>query len=254
MSYNIDVYASSTALTDEDVRKKIVVLIDVLRASTTILTALDNGAKEVVPVADMSEASLIAQRLDADQFLLCGERDGKPIDGYHLGNSPLEYTSDLVSNKTIILNTTNGTKTISKTLSADQIVVASLNNLDAVVDYLRDYSEKEIVIACSGWKSRIAFEDLICAGLIVKRLFNNTFPEVLKDGAKVAYVLAEKYEDEIENVIQWSNHADRLRSLGFEDDIHYCSQLNSTTSVPILTEGMIRIKDGSKKSISKKEE
>src|SRR5699024_10906834 len=110
MNNKVDVFISSQSFQEEDLRDKTVVIIDVLRASSTIATALDHVAKGVISVADMSDASKISQNLDSSYYLLCGEKDGVKIEGYDLGNSPLDYTSEAVESKTIILNTTNGTK------------------------------------------------------------------------------------------------------------------------------------------------
>ena len=104
---NIDVFFSAQSFQENELRDKSVVVIDVLRATSTIVTAMMNGAKGVIPVEDMGEASRISQSVDSDNYMLCGEKDGAKIDGYDLGNSPLEYTRDTVSGKTLIFNTTN---------------------------------------------------------------------------------------------------------------------------------------------------
>src|SRR5699024_10992143 len=133
MNSKIDVFISSQSFQEEDLRDKTVVVVDVLRASSTIATALAHGAKGVISVGDMSDASKISQNLDSPYYLLCGEKDGVKIEGYDLGNSPLDYTPQTVENKTIILNTSNGTKAIKRSALARQIVVGSFLNLQVVV-------------------------------------------------------------------------------------------------------------------------
>lgn len=122
LSY-IDVFFSVQTFQEEDLRGKSAVIIDVLRASSSIATAIHNGAKKVIPVEDMSDAVKIAQTMDQSDYLLCGEKDGSKIEGYHLGNSPLEYTPEAIADKTLIFNTTNGTKAIKKANLANRITL-----------------------------------------------------------------------------------------------------------------------------------
>jgi 2-phosphosulfolactate phosphatase len=249
MSISIDVYASAFSLQDDEVRGKTVVVIDVLRASSTIITALKNGAKEVIPVEDMAAAGKMAQNLDPRRYLLCGEKDGEKIEGYHLGNSPFEYDEEVVKGKTLILNTTNGTKAITRSLFAKKVIIASFLNLDAVVEDLRG-ATGEIVLACAGWKSRLSLEDSLCAGLIIKKLTNGVLPDDCRDGARMAFVLSEKYENTIAQVVASSNHAHRLNQLGYEADVAYCTQLSITTVLPILKDGTLINENGSEKNKS----
>lgn len=247
MNSQIDVFASSSAISEEDARNKVVVVIDVLRASSTIITALVNGAKEVIPVEDMAAAGKIAQQLDSSRYLLCGEKDGITIDGYHLGNSPYEYTEEVVKNKTLILNTTNGTKAITRTQHAKKISIAGFLNVDAVITYLEQVQE-DIIIVCAGWKSRVSLEDQLCAGYIIHALFNGELPDNARDGARMAFVLYEKYQQNLPEMIQLCNHAMRLKQLGYENDIAFCSQLNTTSVIPVIKDGTIVNENGQEKN------
>jgi len=240
MSREIDVFTSSVSLNEEDVRGKTVVVVDVLRASSTIITALDNGAKSLIPVLDMGEASKISQNLDPSRCLLCGEKDGKMIDGYDLGNSPFEYTSEVVEAKTLIYTTTNGTKAVSRSSSASRILIAGFLNADAVVQKLRE-DETEIIIVCAGWKGRLSLEDVLCAGYLIHGYYGGVLPEDAKDGSKVAMGVYERFQDQILPTILATNHAKRLFEMGFGGDIEYCCTLNSHTIVPQLDEGVFRI-------------
>ena len=145
----IDVYFSVHGFQEEDVRGKTVVIIDVLRASSSMIQALHNGANKVIPVEDLSDAGRIAQTMEAGDFLLCGEKDGIKIEGYHLGNSPLDYTKDRVQGKTLIFNTTNGTKAIKKAALAKQIYIGTFINMSSVVQMIQQSSD-EVVLICSG--------------------------------------------------------------------------------------------------------
>lgn len=235
---NLDVFFSVLSFQEEEVRGKTVVIADVLRASSTIVTAIKNGARGVIPVGDMGEASKISQNVDSDDYLLCGEKGGIKIEGFDLGNSPLEYTPAVIGDKTIILNTTNGTKAIKKSSQAEKVYIAAFLNLDAVVNALRD-DPRDIVLICSGWRGRLSVEDMLLAGNIIYNLCDGTLDEESCDGAKVAFGLYEKFGKDLESVILRSNHATRLREIVGEDDISYCCQMNTTDVLPILNEGII---------------
>lgn len=239
----LDVFYALHSFQEDELRDKTVVVIDVLRASSTIVTAFINGAKAVIPVGDMAEASKISQNVDSDNYLLCGEKDGEKIEGYDLGNSPLEYTKDVVKGKTLIFNTTNGTKAIKKSLGASHTYIASFLNVNAIVGELKS-QEKDVVLACAGWKGRLAFEDMLLAGNIIHLLSDGKLTNDSRDGAKVAFGLYEKYGDDIKSVIHQSNHAMRLKEIIGTDDIDYCCQVDITDILPRLKEGMITLTDG----------
>lgn len=239
----LDVFYSVHSFQEDELRNKTVVVIDVLRASSTIVSALKSGAKAIIPVADMGEASKIAQNVDSDNYLLCGEKDGIKIEGYDLGNSPLEYTSEIVEGKTLIFNTTNGTKAIKKAIGSTDIYIASFLNVSAVVERLKK-QKKDIVLVCAGWKGRLAFEDTLLAGNIIHLLCDGKLVEDSTDGARVAFGLYDIYKKDIAAVIHQCNHAARLKKLIGDEDINYCCQVDITDIVPRLKEGMITLKNG----------
>jgi 2-phosphosulfolactate phosphatase len=246
MIESLDVFSSAYSFKEEDIRDKTVVVIDVLRASSTMVTALHNGAKGVIAVEDMDAASKISHNLDADGFLLSGEKDGITIEGYDLGNSPLEHTEQVVKGKTIILNTTNGTKAIRRCGLADHIVVGSFLNLAAVVKYLQQV-DNEVILVCAGWRGRLSLEDLLCAGNIISELCSGQLPRDARDGAKVAFGLFEKFGDDIENNIKSSNYAFRLKDIVGEEDLSYCCQRSIMQVLPVLNEGIITDLNGKEK-------
>lgn len=235
---NIEVFASAYSFQEEELRGKTVVAIDVLRASSTIVAALYNGAKGVIPAEDMGAAGKMAQSLDSPNFLLCGEKNGRKIEGYDLGNSPYEYSPDVVKGKTIIFNTTNGTKAIRRSTIADKILIGSFLNLNRIIEALKN-NEGEIVLVCAGWKGRISLEDLLCAGNIIYELTEGDLSNDARDGAKVAFGLFEKFGADIEGVLRTSNHAQRLKHITENDDIGFCSRLNTMDVLPVLEEGII---------------
>ena len=237
---DLEVFSSARSFKEEDLRNKTAVIVDVLRATTTIVTALNNGAAGLIPVADMDEVSKIAQKLDAAKYLLCGEKNGVKIEGYDLGNSPLEYTPDQIKGKTLIFKTSNGTEAIARARKAEEILIGSFLNMKAVVEELR------IVIICAGWRGRLALEDMLCAGQIVYELGHGELPDNARDGAKVAFSLYEKYADRVDEVIRSSNHAMRLKELVNDEDVTYSCQLNTVDILPVLKDRMISLKHGKK--------
>lgn len=237
MIKELEVFTAATSFQEDEMRGKTAVMIDVLRASSTIVTALANGAKGVIPVADMGAGSKISQSMDTENILLCGEKDGEKIEGYDLGNSPLEYTPRLVNGKTIILNTTNGTKALMRASHARNITVGSFLNLGRVVEYLND--KERIILVCAGWRGRLSLEDLLCAGNIIYELTHGELPDTAFDGAKVAFGLYEKFGDDIEKTVLSSNHAHRLQDIVGTEDLVYCSKVNAMDVLPVMKEGII---------------
>lgn len=242
---NPEVFFSAQAFQEDELRDKTAVIIDVLRASSTIVTALNNGAKGVVPVADMGDASKMAQNVNSPHYLLCGEKGGEKIEGYDLGNSPLEYTADKINDKTIILNTTNGTKAIKRSMLAETIFIGCFLNLGALIEELKQI-ENEIVLVCAGWRGRLSLEDLLCAGYIISELTDGKLPKDALDGAKVAFGLYEKFGNDILDAVSHSNHAARLKGIVGTDDIAFCCQVNQFEVVPVLTDGIISQINGKK--------
>ena len=235
----MDVYSTAWSFQEEETRGKTVVVIDVLRASSTIVTALANGAKGIIPVEDMGKAGTIAQHLDAKTYLLCGERDGKKIEGYALGNSPLEYTRETVEGKTLILTTTNGTVAISRSLGAEEVLIGSFLNASAVAEAVKA-SGNDVMFVCAGWKSRLSMEDLLCAGLIIDLVHSGAPGGDAPDGATIAHGLYTKFERSLKKTIRATNHAMRLKELGSEADIPYCSEIDLFNHVPRLQDGILR--------------
>jgi 2-phosphosulfolactate phosphatase len=239
MDKTIDLFFNSRAFTEEELRGKTVVVIDVLRACSTIVTALAYGAKGVVPVRDLVEAGPFTQNLDPVRFVMCGERDGVKIDGYHFGNSPLEFQPDDVKDKTVVLSTTNGTAAITRASLSKNLYVASLLNAGAVAEHLRTL-DQDLYFICAGWKNRLSLEDTLCAGYMLTELYGDNLPESSRDGVRVAHALYKSGKDRITEIVQASNHAARLRDLNYVEDVEYCCELNKFNLVPVLREGVIK--------------
>jgi len=233
-----EVFLTYSSLTEEDVRDRTVVVIDVLRACSTLVTALDQGARAILPVADMAEAGKIAANLDPDVYRLGGEREGEKIDGYHLGNSPLEYTREVVENRDVILNTTNGTRALKQATAAKHLVAACFLNADRVVDFVRKADDK-VTIVCAGRQNRLALEDTLCAGLLLARLWDREEPDVVTDSAHTAFTLYETDRDDLLSALRSANHAERLLHQGYGDDLDYCFQTDTLSVLPYYTENRL---------------
>lgn len=216
-----------TFILPEDIETDgVCLIIDVLRATSTIVTALSNGALFVKPVEKVEEAVNMRE----ENALLCGERGGLKIKGFDLGNSPLEYKEEIVKGKKIVLTTTNGTRAV-KLLKCSKIIAVSFLNASSVVNFVKD--SKEINIVCSGTEGKFSLEDFLLAGMIVKLLDR----EDLNDASKVAM----RYYESVKNVeteLRRSSHAQKLINLGFEKDVIFCSRIDLFNVVPILEDGV----------------
>ncbi|MBO6576090.1 MAG: 2-phosphosulfolactate phosphatase [Rhodothermales bacterium] len=234
-AHNIEVFLTASNIADDDVRGRTVVAMDVLRASTTIIHALAAGAREVIPVPDMGEAGRIAAALDPASYVLGGEKDGKPIEGYGLGNSPLDYSGDAVSGKTVILSTTNGTPAILAAAEADDVLVGGFVNINAVADAVRAL-QAPLTIVCAGWKNRVALEDTMCAGMLIDLLLEGHSPANLADTAYMALWQYRHDQDAIDVPIGRCNHARRLEQLGHGADVAESIRIDAVPVVPHLSE------------------
>lgn len=233
----IDVCLVPQEINEERSKDKFIIVIDVLRASSTILTALENGCRYVIPTATVSDAMEIAQQFDRDSILLCGEREGKKIAGFDLGNSPLEYIKEKVEGKILIFSSTNGSKTLLKVHNAKSIFIATFNNIDAVAQHIRILSN-DVMIVCSGKLDRFALEDAVCAGMVVSQIMKVKNGWELTDGAVAALNLSESFTDTLDLLLN-CQHGKYLTSIGMKEDLHLCSQLNTYTIVPEFTNGKI---------------
>jgi 2-phosphosulfolactate phosphatase len=219
---------------------KITVVIDVLRATSVILKAISVGAKEVIPVSSIDFAMKISVNSHGGQTLLCGERNTKIIDGFDLGNSPLEYTEETVNGKSVILFTTNGSKAIVKAKYSEKVFVASFNNLSKMAEYLVNLN-KDVEIIASGSSGIFCLEDSICAGALVKKMLEHK-PEIeLTDASNASLVLNEKYGSDIFNMMNTCEHGVLLKENGFESDIEFCSTIDNLPIIPYFTGGEIKL-------------
>lgn len=226
----IEVCLSPALLHLYDISNSIVVVIDIFRASSTIVAAMHNGATRVVPIASVEDC--IAKGLDTPNSITAGERDGKVAPGLSYGNSPSEYPTDFIAGKTLLLTTTNGTKLLHMASDADQIIIGSFLNLTAVCTYLKQQG-KDVLLACAAWKDRVNMEDALFAGAVVEQV-RDAF-EVYCDSGRMTsgmYRDAIKYPNLID-YLKDSTHYKRLSSYGLEADMAYCTQVDIHPVIPV---------------------
>lgn len=230
-------YLDEIALKDKNI-----VMVDVLRSSTTIVTALANGAKEIIPVSDIESAVKISGSLFGDVTLRAGERNGRMIEGFNLGNSPREYQEQTVKGKSIIFLTTNGTVAISKARYAKNLVVAGFTNLSAVVSFLADLQD-DFIVLCAGKENKFCLEDVICAGKLLARFEEERKQSlVLDDGAIAAMALEKAFGKNILRMLKGCSHGQYLSEIGFSDDLKVCAQADTYPVVPSFTGSTIRLR------------
>lgn len=217
----------------------IVVIIDVLRATSTIATALFNGARYIVPVDSVAKCIELGRQINC---VTAGERDGKIAEGLSYGNSPFEYSQPFINGKILVLTTTNGTRLLHMALDkgAREIVTGSFVNLKAVTDYLIQ-QKNNVILACAAWKDRINVEDTLFAGAVIEKVREHFTIEC--DSSHIALNLYNKAAGDLFGFMKENNasHFNRLMSFGLEKDIRYCMESNLANVLPIYEAGKLKI-------------
>ena len=214
----------------------IVVVIDIFRATSAIVTAFYNGVSKMIPVATVAEA----KEYQSNGYLAAAERDGEIIEGFELGNSPFGYMNNKVKGKTIAISTTNGTQAIEASRKASKIVIGSFLNLDVLCDYLLT-QKKDVILVCAGWKNKFNLEDTIFAGALVSKLSADLDCTITCDSAIASQHLYNIAKDDLYEFLSHSSHRNRLAKLDLERDIQYCLTVNQCPVIPIM-EGKYLVK------------
>ena len=242
----LDVAFSPRELTASEVADRTVLVIDVLRATTTICAALHHGARAVVPVADIEEATRLEAALGPADVVLAGERNSVRIPGFKLGNSPGDMTADVVQGKTLVMTTTNGTAALLATAGAREVVVAAAVNLTVAGGRAREALEAhgELLILCAGRDRGFAFDDALIAGcLALRALGGRRHRKGLNDAALVSVDLAIRYRDRIERALSLSSAGRELAGRGFRDDVTAAAVVDAHPVLPILQDRRILLAD-----------
>ncbi len=219
---------------------KTTVVIDILRASSTIVTALQNGAKEIVPVASVEFAVKVSGGMFGGQTLLGGERNTKKIEGFALGNSPLEYSPEVVTGKSIIFYTTNGSKAIVKAKFSQNLFICAFMNLTAVAQKLVAL-DNDFEILCSGRNNLYSMEDTICAGKLISEVLKLNESLVLTDAAKASVAISKSFGKNILKMMKESEHGKILIENGFENDLKYCSKISTSEVIPYYSGNVLKL-------------
>ncbi|MDQ0109886.1 2-phosphosulfolactate phosphatase [Chitinophaga terrae (ex Kim and Jung 2007)] len=228
---SLEVCLSPALLHLYDVKNSIVVIIDVLRATSTICTALYNGAARVIPVASVEECVNIGRAIGG---ITAGERDGRIAEGLVHGNSPFEYPREFIENQTLVLTTTNGTKLLHMAKDAIQIITGSFPNISAVCDYLVAQGQN-VILGCAAWKDRVNLEDTLFAGAVVNRI--KAHFDINCDSAIAAETLYNAAKDDIYTFMKQATHYKRLANFGLEKDIQYCLTPDGANVLPLFKNG-----------------
>ncbi len=220
-----------------DVSHSVVVIIDVLRATSTIATALENGAKSVIPVDSVAECIRIGKQINA---ITAGERDGKVAEGLEYGNSPFEYPRSFVEGQTLVLTTTNGTRLLHMALNngATDIITGAFANIDAVCNYLVEKNQS-VILACAAWKDRINIEDTLFAGMVIQKIKEHF--SINCDASHIAEGLYEAAKPDLYEFMKHKNasHYQRLSGYGLHEDIKFCLTANTAKALPVYSEGTL---------------
>jgi 2-phosphosulfolactate phosphatase len=219
------------------------IAIDVLRATSTIATALAAGAEAVQAFSSMDELIRVSEQWPSEQRLRAGERGGATVEGCDLGNSPLACTPELVQGKRLFISTTNGTRCLERIQSAKTVLAAALINRVAVVDYLVRHRPETVWIAGSGWEGSFSLEDTVCAGAIVHLLGARLASEghalekmAANDEVLAAVALYLQWQDQLLDLFQNASHGQRLLRLNCLEDLKYCAQTDILDVLPIQKE------------------
>jgi 2-phosphosulfolactate phosphatase len=220
----------------------VAVVIDVLRATTTIVHALAAGCTEVRPCAEVDEARALAGGMRAGRVLLAGERGGEPLPGFDLGNSPREFTCPVCRGSTLVLTTTNGTQALLRAAEAERVLIAGFVNFSAVCEQLRQES-RPIHMVCAGTEGEVALEDTLLAGALVESLCEGS--EVrLNDAGRLAWDCFEHHGRVLQGALEVSQGGANLRRLGYDDDIRAAAQVDRFALVPELRRDPLRVERG----------
>lgn len=227
---HVQVISSVNEACSANFHHKTAIVIDVLRATSTIVTALSAGAASIVP----AETVMDAKSLQRPEDLMGGERFCRRIAGFDLGNSPKEYNEDTVRGRRIILTTTNGTRAIHKSTKADYVIAASLLNASAAARYALEL-RRDIVLLCAGSHDDFAIEDGLCAGLVLEELMKQSVDNVeIDDFGQAMHALYRDRSSDIYGTLLHSHSGKRLLKLGSKEDIEACARMNAFDAVPCL--------------------
>jgi 2-phosphosulfolactate phosphatase len=230
----IDVCLSPELMHLYDVQDKTVVVVDIFRATSCMVTAFAHGVESITPFANLE----ICREMKAKGYITSGERNGEKVSGFEKGNSPFEYMGDEVKGQRIAFTTTNGTQAIEKAKGAKEVIIGSFLNLTSVVKYLL-LGENNVLIVCAGWKGKVNLEDTLFAGAVVDKLRNHIEPDC--DAPLAAQQLYAIAKQDMVKFLSTSSHVKRLHRLNIYKDIEFCLTPDQYKVVPHLIRGILKV-------------
>ena len=217
-------------------KKSIVVVVDVLRATSSMCIAFEQGVEKMIPVSTVEEA--LEYRNNGLDYILAAERNGAPVKSFDFGNSPQVYIDMDVQGRTVVMTTTNGTKSISIAKKEHDVAIGSLLNLDAIAKWLI-VQNRDVIIFCAGWKDKFNLEDTLFAGALAQQLVESGLYDGSCDAVQASQVLWEQAKDDVYGFLENSSHRKRLAKLDIDSDVHFCLKVNQTTKIPVLKDGVL---------------
>lgn len=231
---NIEVCFSPKLFDQYTTDDKIVVVVDILRATTILTTMINNGAEKVIPVKNLDDALEYKKK----GFLVVAERNGQKVDFADFDNSPFSFTGEKINKQTLVYSTLNGTNTINIAKNSNQLIIASFLNYSSVVDYLLN-QENDILIICSGWKNNYCIEDSLFAGALADKLLESGKYHTTCDSTIASVDLWNIAKDDLLNYIKKMYQYKRLKDFGFDEIIKYCFQIDTTNTIPVCKDNSI---------------
>lgn len=243
----VDVLIGEGHVTPADVTGRVVIVIDVLRAATTVATAIANGARAVIPFKDTDEVALRAKQFERADVRLGGERKMQRLDGFDFGNSPQEYLRELVEGRTILYSTTNGTTALLTSQGARSCFFAAFVNARATIAAVRKATRPggDVLVICAGTERRAALEDTVCAGVVVRGIARARADVTYGDGALIARSVSRRYDGDITRLATDAEHARHLLAAGFDEDVAQCLALD-TVPIPVAYHDRQLVRHGPK--------
>jgi 2-phosphosulfolactate phosphatase len=240
---HLDVLLLPSQITPADTAGRVVAVIDVLRASSSIARALASGAKAVIPFVESDEAVISSKQFDRSEVRLAGERKMRRIEGFDLGNSPREFSPLAVRGKTVLISTSNGSRALIGVQGARDIIVASYVNCSAAVALLRTAvrSNTDVALICAGTDGRFALEDAACAGRLVQALIQGLENIELNDAARACSLIDKQYGDDLHQLFLAASHGRALAEAGYTEDLADCAAVDSCPVVPVYQERQITL-------------
>jgi 2-phosphosulfolactate phosphatase len=233
--------APQAAAGPADVAGRVVVVLDVLRASTTIAAALAHGARAIIPFASTEEAVTRAKALERREVILAGERNMAPIPGFDRGNSPREFGPEVVDGKTVLMTTTNGTLTLVGMSAARDVIVGSYVNFSVVLAYVRAALRggTDVLLACAGHDRQFSLEDAACAGRYVRNTVKRLPDVEINDAARACLLVERRYRDDLAGLFAESSHGRALAAAGYGEDLTVCAGIDTFPVVPVYQDRQI---------------